>query len=213
VGWEIAIYYFGYVIVLALCRGLGPVFFYPTLANVLFDVCLYLGFFSGWDVRWLIATYGCAVLVWVLVLTGVTSKPVFLALLALDATIILHGTWPLTQVAGTGQDFWNATSTSIFHVWLSSIAVVVWSGVFQSTIGAKLKGKSPDLLRNPRKRYVIPLGMWATISVGFYYIAPFIPEWLVERRFVIGGHCLVWAWIAFELPQYMMYKRLRRMYP
>ena len=182
------------------------------LADLIFDVCMTAGLFSGWDIRPVMVTYGLVVLVWVLFLTGKLTNSTFLAVLLMDVAMIFYRIMPQIQLSGTGQDFWNATSIGIYEVWLISIFVIVASMAVRSSLWAKLQGHRVDLLTNPRKRFLLPIGAWAGIPPLLGLLAPYLPEWVVDQRFVIASHVLIWGWVAFELPQYLMIRRLRKRY-
>jgi hypothetical protein len=204
------IYYAGFVSALALCWGLGPIFFYPMLADLIFDVCLSSGLFSGWDIRLLVSLYGLAAFIWVIALSGVLAKTTFVAVLLLDMLMIFYKILPQLQLAGTGQDFWNATSTGIYEVWLISIFVVITSMAVRSSLGAKIKGLRIDLLTNPRKRFLLPIGVWAGVTLLLGNLERWIPVSVFDDRFVIAAHTLVWGWVILELPQYLIHRRLMK---
>jgi hypothetical protein len=205
-------YYAGYIAALALCWGLGPVFFYPMLADLAFDVCMTTGVFSGWDIRPLMITYGLAVFVWVLVLSRTLTKTTFLAVLAVDLAAIFYRIVPELQMIGTGQKFWNATSVGIYEVWLISISVVVGSMALRSSIVAKIQNRHVDILIDPRKRFLLPIGAWAAIPPIMSSLESFIPVSVYDHRYVIASHVLVWGWVAMELPFYMLHRRLMKRY-
>jgi hypothetical protein len=209
---ETSLYYVGFIAATILSYGLGRMFFIPMLLNMGFNISMDAGLFTGWDVRWLMIGYGGAIFVWVVVLSGIKNRANYVGLLAMDVFIIMNAMWPLVQETGTGAHFWNVTSTSVINIWMASIAFLVGSTIVQSTIMKRLNHKSMDLLRTPRKRFLIPIGMWSATIVVLFYLRPLIPEWLFHNRFAIASHVLVWGWVAFELPQYIMHERMRRKY-
>jgi len=204
------IYYLGFVLAIAVCWNLGKVFSIPMLLNLAFNLALNLKLLSGWDIRILIVSYCFAVFLWVIFLTGTFNRATFIALIVLDVGVAFNGIWPQIHSVGTGQSFWNATSTTIIDIWMVSIAGVVISMVIKSTIVAKAKGKFVDILTNPRKRFVHPIGAWAAIIVLGQYLAPIIPDLIVKNRFDIAAHVLVWGWVALETPFLFMYRRIRK---
>ena len=205
-----AIYQIGFLAALSLCWGLGPVFFYPMLADFIFGLCGNAGWFSGWDIRVVMVTYGLGILVWTIVLSGALTKTTFIAVLMLDVATIFYRILPEIQLNGTGQNFWNATSAGIYEVWLISIFVVVASMAIRSSIVAKITGRRVDLLTNPKKRFLLPIGAWAGIPPLMSCLQPFLSQSLFDNRFVIASHVLVWGWVAFELPPYISHKRLMK---
>jgi hypothetical protein len=206
------IYYAGFIAALALCRGLGPVFFYPMLVDLAFDICGMLGWFSGWDSRWLMVSYGLALLIWVLFLVGSLTKPTFIAVLMVDIGTFFWRIVPQFQLSGSGQDFWNLASTGINEIWMVSIFVIVASMAVRSTVVARFQGRRADLLTNPRKRFLLPIGVWAGLPPLLSYLEPWLSASLVEDRFTIASHLLVWGWVALELPAYISHKRLMKQY-
>ena len=207
---QVVIYYVGFAAAILLCRGLGRLFFYPMLLNVGFNISLNLGLFGGWDVRWLIVAYGFGIFLWVLALTGAWNRTLFVGLLLLDLAVIMNGLWPVITVAGNGVQFWNYTSTAIIDVWMISILVVVLSTVVKSTLIARFKGKFVDLLTNPKKRFVLPIGAWACIIESAKYLPSFLPSSVVANRFDIAAQVLVWGWVGLELPFLLTHRRLKR---
>lgn len=210
--WELGQYYVAFIAVIFLARGLGPLFFIPVVLDFVFELCLDWGLLSGWDVRLLIAGFEFAIFLWVLALAGNLRKSTFVVMLVLDLTVMINGMWPQIQAAGSGRDFWNNTSTSIMDVWQTSIVVVVVSMVVRSTIVAKAKREYVDILTNPKKRFLLPIGAWALIQELPIYLKPNVPLWLFDYRFHIAANVLVWGWVALELPFYLMYRRLKKQY-
>ena len=204
------VYYVGFVCAILLCRGLGNLFFVPMLLDLGFDVCLYLNAFKGWDVRWLIVVYGFGVLVWVLALSGAPSRPVFLVLLLADIGTVLYGLAQPMTLIGSGQPFWNAVSSSVSNVWLMSVLVVIGSLALKSSLIAKLRGRRVDLLTNPKKRFLLPIGVWAAIIVLPSYFQDYVSDAFLAFRYKTAALALVWGWVALELPFYIVHKRLMR---
>jgi hypothetical protein len=204
------LYYGGFILAIALCRSLGPIFYVPQIANLVFNLSLQTGFLSGWDIRLLMAFYGFAMFVWVMVMAGNFRKSTFMALLLLDLGVAFQGMWVPMRAEGSGQSFWNVASTSILDVWMVSISVVVGSVFFESSVMAHWRGKFADWMTNPKKRFLIPIGAWAGILVAAKYGKPLLPEWFVGLQYIIAALVLVWGWVALELPFYIKYKRLHR---
>jgi hypothetical protein len=205
-------YYAAFIAVILLSRGLGPLFFVPLLLDLGFELCLMSGLLSGWDFRLLIVGYEFALFLWVLALAGNLRKSTFVVMLLLDLVVVFREMLPDIQATGTGQDFWNSTSTAILDVWQTSVIVVVVSMVVRSTIVAKLRGEYVDILTNPKKRFVLPIGAWALMQELPNYLHPWIPESLYDARFMIAANVLVWGWLALELPFYVMYRRMKKQY-
>jgi hypothetical protein len=126
----------------------------------------------------------------------------------LDIVVVLNGIWPSIQVAGTGQDFWNQTSESIMDVWDVSILVLTSTVIIKSTILAKLRGSYVDILTNPKKRFLIPICLWILVGVSLKYLSPLLSDQIVKNRYIISSQLLVWGWVAFEFPMWLMHRRL-----
>lgn len=206
-------YYAAFVLAIFLCYGLGRIFWVPMLLDLAFDVALKLNWLSGWDIRLLIVVHGFAFFLWVLYLAGTFDRATFVAVLLFDLTLVFIEILPDLQAVGTGQEFWNETSTGILDVWLLSILVVVLSVVLRSTLVAKMKGRFVDILTNPKKRFLLPIGAWTAFLTLLNHLEPWVPTWLYDYRFMIGAQILVWGWVAVELPFYLAYRRLRKQYP
>lgn len=171
-----------------------------------------LGFFSGWDIRLMMAGYEFALFLWVLALAGNLRKSTFVVMLVIDLAVMAKGMWPSVQATGVGQDFWNDTSTTIVDVWQTSIFVIIASMTVRSTIVARFKGEYVDILTNPKKRFLLPIGAWALVDELPVYLKPIIPFWVFDNRFQIAAQVLVWGWVGLELPFYFMYRRLKKRY-
>jgi len=205
-------YYVAFIAAILLARGLGPLFYVPLMIDFGFEICLDSGLLSGWDVRWLIAAYEFGIFVWVMALSGNLRKSTFVVMLVLDLAVIIDHMLPNVQTAGSGQEFWNTTSTAILDVWQTSVVVIVGSMIIRSTIVAKIRGQHVDILTNPKKRFLLPIGAWAFLQEVPNYLRPILPVWLFNLRFVISANALVWGWVALELPLYLMYRRLKKQY-
>jgi hypothetical protein len=180
------------------------------LINMGFNICLNVGMLTGWDIRWLAATYGLGVFLWVLALSGSFAKSTAVILLFLDIGVVLAEIQPYFATVGHGQSFWNIASTSIVYVWLVSTVVVAGTVVWKSTVVARLRDQPSDLLTNPKKRFLLPIGTWATILLAAKYLGPFISTYATEAAYFIAGTVLVWGWVVLELPFYLAYRRLKR---
>ena len=176
--------------------------------NAGFDVCLRFDVFAGWDVRWVMALYGLLFFLWVLALAGLPNKTVLVALALAEFGAILNSLAPSFASLGSGREFWNATSTAIVDVWLVSIFVTACSVVIRGTVISKIKRGYAELLIVPKQRFLVPIAIWSGVIMLPYYLQTFIPQWLLDNRFMIASQLLVWGWVAFELPFYIMYKRM-----
>ena len=205
-------YYVAFIAAIFLARGLGPLFFVPLILDFAFELCLDFNVFSRWDIRLLVVAYEFGLFIWVLALAGNLRKSTFVVMLILDLAVLLNGVLPNLQATGTGQDFWNNTSTGILDVWQTSIAVIIVSMAVRSTVVARMKGEFVDILTNPKKRFLLPMGAWALLQEIPKYLRPIVPAWLFDYRFEISANVLVWGWVALELPFYLMYRRVKRQY-
>ena len=155
-------------------------------------------------------TYGLAMFVWVLVLSGAFTRTTFFALTFLDVLIVISRLWAPMQSATTGPGMWMTISEVVYDIWLASIVIVVCSVALKSTLVAKLRGHRVDILTNPKKRFVLPIGVWAAMVALPTYLQNYLPDSVLENRFRIAGQILVWGWVALELPFYLSHKRLMR---
>ena len=134
-------------------------------------------------------------------------------LAAVEMGSIFHGTLPELTAVGSGSAFWNMTSTSIIEIWMLSSLVVIVTVLVRSTVIARLRGDFIDILTNPRKRFLIPMGL----HVMIFALPDMLPDamkanlpvWFMAKHYYIAAWVLLLGWIALELPFYLMYKRLR----
>ncbi len=207
---EYAFLLLGYALAIWLAYGLGRIFYIPIILDLTLDLSLYFDLLSGWDIRWLMTTAWGLFFVWALALSKGFKKVWPLALVAIDLAFVYQAIIPQLEMAGTGQPFWNATCTSIMQVWDLSTTLLVGSTIFMSTVWPKLRGEFVDVLTNPRKRFLIPMGLYSGYNFFHVTFANVIPPWMHEYGWRIASQVLVWGWVAFELPFFIMYRRLRR---
>jgi hypothetical protein len=208
--WSFVVYYTGYALAIFLCWNLGRIFRLPMLVNLAFNVALNMQWLSGWDIRAIMACYGFLFFLWTLALIQTLSKPTFVFLLLADLAVIFRQVMPAFHYAGSGQTFWNALSTDILEVWVMSIFGITVVTIFRSSVWAKWNGRRVDLLVNPKKRFVIPICLWAAIIAIPPWFGPLAAEWLLTTRFLLASQVLVWGWVVFELPYYVTYTRMVR---
>lgn len=208
---QFIIYVVGYLLAIRLVWGMGPVFYIPMMLFILWDFALLGRLLSGWDIRALVLGYGAFVFAWILALSkGSTRLSPLLLVLLVDLAFVTEGILPQLEAAGTGQQFWNTTSTSILQVWYLTNSLLVLAVVFESTVVAKLRGKMVDLLINPRKRFLIPIGLWTGFDFIHITFSGVLPPWMHESGWKISSTVLVWGWVALELPFFIAYLRLKR---
>ena len=208
VDWGVLFYYAGYAVALVLCRGLGNLFFLPMLANIAFNISLQLGLLTGWDIRWIMVGYGFAFFVWVAALAGTFDRTTVIVLLLADLATVFTGIQPQLAKIGDGGQFWNATSMSIMQVWIASILIVSLSAIVKSSIVSKIQLGYSEVLLIPKRRFLIPIALWSAVILLPDFLGTTVPTTIHEKKFVIAGNLLVWGWVAFELPFYLMYKRM-----
>jgi len=212
VNFEHLIYYAGYASAIFLCWGLGPLFAFPMIANLAFDISLMMFDIPGWILRWMMVGYGFAIFIWVLALAGTFTRSTFVALTCLEVAIVISKLWTPVQVAGVGSDFWTNVCTTIFDIWLASILIAVLFIAVKSSLVARLQSRRPDLLTNPRKRFTLPIGIWAGVIVIPGYLSAYLSDDFLNNRYKMAAQLLVWGWVAFELPSYITHWRLKRQY-
>lgn len=207
--WDIGVYYAGYVVAIVLCRGLGNIFFVPMLLNMGFNIAIQAGLLSSWDYRWVFAGHGFLFFLWVASLSGIFDRVTVVILLLADLFAAYRGLLPTLQAAGAGEPFWHSTSTGIIQVWLMSILVVSMSAIVKSSAVSIWERGYSELLNIPKRRFLIPIAMWAAVIILPDYLGSAVPDFVHQNRFKIAGQLLVWGWVAIELPFFIMYKRLR----
>ena len=208
--WDLFLYYLGYAIALWLCKDLGKVFLYPMLINMGFNIALNFGAFAGFDSRWVIAIYGFLFFVWVATLAGAFDRITVVVLLLVELVVVVKGLLPQFQAVGTGFSFWHLTSTVVLQIWMFSILVVCLSAIFKSSILSVWERGYSELLIIPKRRFLVPIALWSLIWTLPHLMSGQIPAVVQQYKSQIAGQLLVWGWVAFELPFYMMYKRRYR---
>lgn len=202
--------YAGYALAVFLYWKLGNLFRVPMLVNAAFDVSMNFNLLAGWDVRWLIAFHGLAWFAWVVALTQSVPRSTFIFILLLDLIVVFERLYPNMQMAGSGPGFWNLTSTHIVEIWMVSITGVVASVVFRSTILQWWRGRCSDMLINPKKRFLLPIGAWAAVIGILPWLHGYLPSAVIAQRFAIAGMLLAWGWVLIELRFYLEYRALLR---
>ncbi|MBU0507207.1 hypothetical protein KKH27_00025 [bacterium] len=198
-----------FVAAIVVCWDLGPIFYVPMILDLVFDLALWFNLLAGWDIRLTVVTYGFLFFAWVLILSKDYTKLAALLIIPVDLAFVYQGVLPELQAAGTGQEFWNVTSTEILKLWDLSTFLLVMTVIVRSTIGAKLQGRMVDVLTNPRKRFLIPIGVWTGINLLHEIFPSYLPPWFVENGYRIASHALAWGWLALELPFFLAHRRLR----
>jgi hypothetical protein len=204
---ETSVYYLGYIVALFLHRGLGRLFFIPMLINLGFDLALQFDFLRGWDIRLVMVGYGFLFFVWVSALAGMFDRVTVVVLVVVDVLVAARGILPNVQTAGVGSEFWNATSTTIFEIWLLSVLLVSLSVILKSSVVSLMERGYSELLTLPKARFLIPVAAWSATWVLPTYV-PFLRELLGGYQSRVAGQLLVWGWVAFEFPFYRMYQHM-----
>ena len=205
---EAVIYYLGYAAALIVCRGLGRLFYIPMLLNLCFDLAIQFDMLADWDIRWVMVGYGFLFFAWVAALIGNFDRITVIALLAIAVSAIYFGVVPQLRSVGSGQEFWDLTSTSIVHVWMLAILVACLSAIIKSSLVSKIKQGYSELLIIPKRRFLIPIAMWSAMWLIPDILPSSFPKFIGQHRAQIAALLLVWGWFAFELPFYLMYKRM-----
>ena len=208
--WMLVPYYAGYALALYLCWNLGSIFRLPMLLNLGFNLALNFGLLAGGDIRWLIVAHGFGFFLWVLALSQSLTKSTLVLVLLLDVGMVYNRLVPDFQVVDTGPLFWNAVSTHIIDIWSVTVLGLVVSMFVRSTLLATWQGRLVDIFTNPKKRFQLPIGMWAGTIVLIPLLHRWAPDEMIDARHTIAACLLVWGWIAMELPFYLMNRRLMR---
>jgi hypothetical protein len=212
--FQTIIYYFGYCAALYLFKDMGRVFFVPMLLNMWFNLFITFEIYRQVDFRWFIALQGILWFIWVIVLANYLRRKLEITLVSFLLLIaFFFGTLPqlLTEFKAFGDMV--ELGTRIWTAWHFTSLILILVVVIRSTIIARIKGEFIDLITNPRKRFLIPLGLCSATIAVLPLLSGAVPEDIVIQRFNIASHVLVWTWVAFELPFYIMYERLKRHHP
>ncbi|MBU0690546.1 hypothetical protein KKH18_01915 [bacterium] len=195
---------------LVLYKDMGRIIFIPMLFNMWFNLFLTFDVLQGWDFRWLAALQGVLFFIWVAVLAQVFRNKYDLAVVViLLASAFFIGTLPDLTGKTDMKGIIDAT-TRIWTVWDFSTFIIVLMVVIRSTIIAKIKKEFVDVLSNPRKRVMLPIGAFGAIVSLLPLLRGAIPESLIDYRFNLAALTLAWGWVILETPFYIMYERLKR---
>lgn len=205
------LYYLGYCIALYLYKDMGRIFFVPMLLNLWFNLLILFQVYRHVDFRWLVALHGMLWLIWILVLASENRKKldITLAILLLVGSFVI-GTLPQLRQKADAFKAMIELCNNIWTVWFFSAFIVVFVVIVRSTIVARMKHEFIDILTNPRKRFLLPLGIQsALVGIAPLFEGALSPD-IIRERFNIGSHIMVWGWVVLELPFYIMYERMKR---
>ena len=209
--FQTVIYYLGYCTALFLYKDMGRIFFVPMLLNLWFNLLITFEIYRQVDFRWLAAIHGILWLIWVFLLAREERRKIDIAMIVLLILVaFVVGTLPNLAETADAFEAMIEMSTHIWTVWYLSAFIVIIVVVIRSTVIPRYKKTFVDILTNPRKRFLIPLG----ICSGIIGIAPLlegtVSSELIRHRFNIGSQVMVWGWVVLETPFFIMYERLKR---
>ena len=209
--FQTVIYYLGYCAALYLYKDMGRVFFVPMLANMWFNLLITFEIYREVDFRWFIAVHGLFWLCWILILARPSiSRFEIGGSIILLVSAFFWGTLPRLMEEANALSAIIELCTQIWTTWYFSGFLVVLVVVLRSTVVARYKKDFVDILTNPRKRFLIPLGLCSGM-IGFTpLLGSVVPDTVLLQRFNIGSQLMVWGWVLLESPYFIMYERLRR---
>lgn len=210
--WLIS-YYLGAVVSLALCFGLGPLFYIPMILNIGVEVLLGSGLLQSMNLRMTFAIIGFLYALWACLIGNVfRSRYEAIIVFTLIGFAFWYGIYPSLTEATRDWDRWVELTTRILRVW-SVVIVGVIGLVFARTYIDIVRRKGiNDLIINPRKRFLIPMAVWATMIAMTWRWIPGIGEWVENNKFHLGSTALVWGWAALELKFFLQARYWRRKY-
>lgn len=193
-------YYTGAVLGIILCWNLGPLFYLPMFFNIATDILLDVGILSSGDMRLSWAIIEGLYCLWVLVLANIfKSRAEAVAIFVMIAVAFAYGVYPNLAEAANDWNRWVELTTRIMQAWSIIISGIITLVIVKTLYQWKIGKSINDLAVNPRKRFLIPIWAWATISAMPLEWVPGIGKWLEDYRFAIAGHTLVWGWVLVEL--------------
>lgn len=206
-------YFLGGIFAVFLCWDLGLLYSIPIVLGMVLELLLGSGLLSGVDFRQFTATFGFLYALWVMVLSDVFKDRLEgIVIFTLITLSFFFGIYPsLVEATGSAERSLEL-ATGILKTWMLVIVGVVLAVVVRSAFSKKGRSGLGDLLVNPRKRFLIPLGVWAAIIAIPLEWLPRIGEWMEVNRFHIAGNCLVWGWVFIELKFYLQARYWRRRY-
>jgi len=196
----LATYYVGGITAVILCWNLGSIFYVPMLLNLALEVALGAGLANEFDIRQVVAVTGFLHALWVVVLADVFKSWIEgVTVFVLISLAFVLGVYP--SIVESTSD-WSRSielATLIIRTWMLVIVGVVTLVYVRSLLRTRGPWTLSELVVNPKRRFLIPLGLWALIIVIPLGPLPKLGTWLEENRFHLAGTTLVWGWVIFEL--------------
>lgn len=196
----LAAYYVGGIIAVILCWNLGAIFYVPMLLNLGLEIALGAGLAQEFDIRQVVAVTGFLHALWVIVLSDVFKNWIEGAtVFVLISLAFVLGIYP--SVVESTND-WSRSielATLIIRTWMLVIVGVVLIVFFRSIITSRWRWALSAMVVNPKRRFLIPIGLWALIILIPLSLTSRLGAWLEENRFHLAGITLVWGWVAIEV--------------
>jgi len=210
--WQIS-YYLGGTIAAFLCWNLGWLYYVPIILGMVMDITLSSGLLNGIDFRQFTAISGFLYALWAVVLSDVFRDRVEgVATFALISLSFFFGIYPSLTETTSDPRRSIELATGILKMWMLVVVGLTLMVVVRSVASKKGRSGLGDLIVNPRKRFMIPLGLWAAIIATPLDWIPIIGAWVESNRFHIAASTLVWGWVVFEIKFYLQALYIRRKY-
>ncbi|MCB9358268.1 MAG: hypothetical protein H6508_00050 [Calditrichaeota bacterium] len=207
--WLIA-YYVGGGLAIFLCWNLGAVFYVPMIMNLGLEVLLGTGVVRDLDIRHVVAVTGFLQALWVVVLSDVFRNWIEGAtVFVLISLAFLVGIYPSVMEPTQNWAQSILLATLIIRTWMYVIVGVVLVVITRSVLQPSSLGGLADMIVNPKKRFLLPLGFWAMIIVVPLEGIPVVGDWMGENRFHLAGTALVWGWVLLEIKFFVQSLRIR----
>ncbi|MCC6475604.1 hypothetical protein IT157_01000 [bacterium] len=203
----------GAILAIALCWNLGRIYFIPMILNFASEFIIPSGLLQYVDVRWYILVTGFLYVLWVMILTDV-FRDWFdaVTIYALVIMSFMFGMYPAMEEVAADFDRSVEGATRVLKVGMVVVFGQVLLAVLRSIAKLRFRGGMWDMIVNPRKRFLIPIGLWSGICILPVAWIPGVGDTLETYRYVIASHALWWGWVLLELKFFFQARYWRRRY-
>jgi hypothetical protein len=206
-------YYSGLLLALLLCWNLGPLFYTYILFQISTDVLLDIGWLAQGDMRLKWAMIEWLDCIWILMLANIfRSRFESFVISGLVLIAFSFGIYPSLTEAADSWPRWVELTTEIMRGWaVINLAIIVFA-VSKTVYLWKVEHQPNDLVVNPRRRFLLPLGaFFAILAMPMEWI-PWHRAWIEAHRFPIAAHVMAWGWVVAEFKFFLQAWRWRRKY-
>ncbi len=188
-------------------------FYSLLLFNLVTDALLDIGWLAAGDMRIKWTIVDGVYCLWVLVLGNFfRSRKEAVAVFLLVVAAFTYWVLPHHMNAADNWKAWVELTTRIMEGWATIIAGLVMFVAARTYLQYKVGGGFNDLIVNPRKRFLLPIGAWAAIKAIPLAWIPASAGWFETARFPIAAHIMVWGWVFLELKFFFQARYWRRKY-